>query len=418
MSEVQYVTFKVYGDWFTDFVRTRFWDEKCGLEEAIRIIQESLSADITEEMCIQILEGKKKFVGCNEFDFVDDNENIRPISLYIKQQEKELTINKIIRDIETYPYNYIDSYACTTSRAWFDHQFKYNYNETLQNGFWYNKLVYERGNEYDVLKNGCTWLEDYEYTAKVILKHTDKTSLNYYEFAEVVYKEYEEQIDKLRKKKIPFDELSDYHQSIICRNQHYVFFHKEINGWNYLGETNFNRLKYAENLRRQKEELKKREEAEKLLEEKKYGTAKQLANNPKMSEFNIMQILKHEDFDTTPININDIESGWDGFIDKEGNFYKTKPIGAGWYNGTANCHMEFAIQYLKEQGIKVDKDEKDYMINTMGWCDYGHYVLSGRGVAVQKPKKLTKEQEKTLFKLFELNKDDMTYYFNLLDKEY
>jgi hypothetical protein len=54
----------------------------------------------------------------------------------------------------------------------------------------------------------------------------------------------------------------------------------------------------------------------------------------------------------------------------------------------------------------------------MGWCDYGHYVLSGRGVAVQKPKKLTKEQEKTLFKLFELNKDDMTYYFNLLDKEY
>lgn len=93
-----------------------------------------------------------------------------------------------------------------------------------------------------------------------------------------------------------------------------------------------------------------------------------------------------------------------------------KTIEESWYNGTANCHVEFAYQYLDEQKIRTDKDPKDYLIYEKGWCDYSHFILINAGVNVHKSKRFTKEQEKTLFRLFELNKDDLKYYYDLLEK--
>jgi len=61
--------------------------------------------------------------------------------------------------------------------------------------------------------------------------------------------------------------------------------------------------------------------------------------------------------------------------------------------------------------------EKGYTIYTLGWCDYAHYALLSNEVNVHKPKKLTKEQEVTLFKLFELNNDDMDYYFRTVQED-
>lgn len=118
MSEVQYLTFKVDGEWLTNFVRTRFWDEKCGYDNAIKLIQSSLCGGFSEEWCIEILEGRKKLVGINEFDLVDDNKKIRPLTMYLREQELNNKIDKIQRHIETYPYNYIDQYSCTTSRKY------------------------------------------------------------------------------------------------------------------------------------------------------------------------------------------------------------------------------------------------------------------------------------------------------------
>lgn len=396
-SEVKYVTFKVDGEWLTKFFRTRFWDENCGYENSIRMIKDSLSVDFPEEMCIELLEGRKKLVGVNEFDYVDDNENIRSLSLYIKKQDEKLTIQKIMKTIETYPYNYIDQYACNTSRkGWIVYQQEYF--ETINE--WYEELVYERGNQFDELKNGCIWLEDLEHTARMIMRHTNKTYLEYEEFAEIVFKEYEADIDILRERQIPFEELSDYQQSIICRNQHYVLTHK-LGSYNYLGKISLTRLRYRENLKILDPKKKITEEENEFIMDLNTGIG------------NMGNLFKSEPFDT---NFSDPIKGWDGFIDKEGNFYKTKPIGVSWYNGTAYCHMEFAIQYLEEQGITLEKeDEKDYLINVLGWCDYAHYTLTDLGVNVQTPKKLTKAQEKALFKLFELNKDDMTYYFKLLE---
>lgn len=246
MINEKHLTFKIDGEWFTNFVRTRFWEEKCGYENIIKTIQNSLRGNLPEEICIEILEGRKKLVGINEFELVDDNEKIKPLKK-IENEDKE------------------------------------DYKETI----FFKKTM-------EILNNHLT------------------------------------------------------HQFM----------------------------------------------------------------NDEISELNLLS--RSQKFDTTPIFISEIYAGWDGFIDKKGNFYATKPIGVSWHNGTAFCHNEFAIQYLEENQIKTDKDPKDYLIYDLGWCDYSHMILSECGVDVNKPKRLTKRQEETLFKLFELNKDDWKEYYDLL----
>jgi len=204
----------------------------------------------------------------------------------------------------------------------------------------------------------------------------------------------------LREKRTPYSELNDAEQAIVRRNSRYVSMinmkrnEKDKIKWDYLCETQFYQRIYQET-----------------------NTPVELRDEGFLSRYNKDKLLhkEQETFDTTPIRFADIPAGWDGFIDREGNFYKTKPIGASYYMGTAFCHMEFAIQYLKEQGITTEGDEKDYLIDKLGWCDYAHMVLSGIGVSVNIGEKLTKQQEKTFFKLFELNNDDMKKYYSLLD---
>ncbi len=60
-------------------------------------------------------------------------------------------------------------------------------------------------------------------------------------------------------------------------------------------------------------------------------------------------------------------------------------------------------------------DSKDYLIYELGWCDYAHFFLLGTGANVQYAKKFSKEQEKTLLKLFEINNDNIKYLQELFD---
>jgi hypothetical protein len=460
-KKVEYLSFKIDGEWLTNFFRTRFWDEKCGYEKALYLIKESLG-DIPEDICIALLEGRKKLVGINEFDLVDDNENIRTLSSYIKEQENKININTIANNIIAYPYNYIDMYSSTTSMRWVELQLKYHYNDTLQNGYWYNQLVFERGNPCDVLKNGCWWLEYAGYTAKVILEYSEKMSLNYTEFSDMLYKVYEDEINKLREQKIPFEELTDYQQSIICRNQRYAF-SNDIS-WNYLGNNDYVRTKYYENVKKEKkddkpsfkeqvfekaidltydylsqefsEDNEEDNEANSLSDDEnitdedlnltrlKYNKAKEMANNPAMNSLlskygmgDMMEALKSDPFDITP---HEPIAGWDGFIDREGKFYTTKPIGKGWYNGSANCHGDWACQYLRENNITLTlkdniHDEKDYLIYELGWCDMSHFIILENDINITEPRMgFSKAQEETLFKLFELNNDDMKKYYDAI----
>lgn len=107
---------------------------------------------------------------------------------------------------------------------------------------------------------------------------------------------------------------------------------------------------------------------------------------------------------------------WDGYIDPQGNFYQTKPIGMDYWCGSFNAHEEWADQYSEENDIDYLLGEdsrdtaKDYLIEVLGWASFG----SSFGFDTPElclPKKLTKPQEDTLFKLYQIKKLDMKNYY-------
>lgn len=72
------LTFKVDGEWFTDFIRKLFYSEDYSFEECKYKLINSLCLHniATKEQQIELTEdilyGEKKLIGCNEFKLVDD----------------------------------------------------------------------------------------------------------------------------------------------------------------------------------------------------------------------------------------------------------------------------------------------------------------------------------------------------------
>lgn len=71
--------FKVDGEWFTNFIRTMYYDDNISYNETkYKLIKSlclnELSLEEQNEICKSIIYGKKKFVGSNSFDLVDDLE--------------------------------------------------------------------------------------------------------------------------------------------------------------------------------------------------------------------------------------------------------------------------------------------------------------------------------------------------------
>ncbi len=76
-SSVSYVTFKVDGEFITDFIRNLYYKEDLSYQECKFRLEKSLCLgemreDDKEKLFQDILYGKKKLVGINEFDLVDD----------------------------------------------------------------------------------------------------------------------------------------------------------------------------------------------------------------------------------------------------------------------------------------------------------------------------------------------------------
>ena len=83
MEKTQTLCFQVDGEWLTKFARDWFWLENRPYDVCRNLICSCLQAfpeDKQTEIANQILEGRKKFVGINNFQLVDDNECIRPLS--------------------------------------------------------------------------------------------------------------------------------------------------------------------------------------------------------------------------------------------------------------------------------------------------------------------------------------------------
>lgn len=108
----------VSGDFITNMARTWFWDEHRPLNLSLDLLKTCIQ-DVSEEeaqaISISILEGRKKFVGINQFELVDDNEHVRTMTDYIMGLEKQKTIQAIIIDMQGNFFKYVDIYSTIKS---------------------------------------------------------------------------------------------------------------------------------------------------------------------------------------------------------------------------------------------------------------------------------------------------------------
>jgi hypothetical protein len=424
-TEIEIFHFWVAGENMNDLFRNLLWEDQEPFEKVYRMMIKSFSG-LSKELCIDILEGRKKFSGDTKnhkgLDLVEDGENIRTLSDLLEKRELELRLTKIEDDIIYRPQKYIDKYSCIVAKCVYEHLDRI---EDIG-----KELIEYRGHWYDVLLNGCFWIDNPKDTAKMVAKYTtDSFVRNQEQFEEFVYKEYEKEINELREQKIPYNDLSDMQQSIIYRNARYSNSQSKVvnldneHPWittkvrkfplyEYLGETTFNRPKYIAKMNEYGSET----EYSKIFKQQQrnlYGD--------KVIDKIVKDIKKDEEkegkdynYDLNPVK--EITSGWEGFIDVEGKFYQTKPIGMSYWNDSANCHDDFACEYLSYNNVTDYEDEKDYMVYTLRWVVYGHLISNGN-VHVERPEgKLTKAQEDTLMKLFELNSDDMKEYFEYIEE--
>lgn len=125
---------------------------------------------------------------------------------------------------------------------------------------------------------------------------------------------------------------------------------------------------------------------------------------------------------------------WDGWIDREGKFYPTKPRYAQNWMGSSNLHRDWADEYvgyelqadpddeirkLEEEG-KLERRElsgcKDYIVHVAGWVSFGYSLFFNGRVYLQTPNpdyvgvRVTKEQVEAVRMVLELNGDDMGVY--------
>lgn len=118
MKESICVPFVIDGEWLTDFVRTWFWYENKPYEICKELICSCISGgddDVKTEITNAILEGRKKFVGQNTFELVDDGENVRRITDKLKEKEYKDAIHSIETDIRINGIHYVDPYSTVKS---------------------------------------------------------------------------------------------------------------------------------------------------------------------------------------------------------------------------------------------------------------------------------------------------------------
>ena len=112
--------FSVDGEWLTDFVRGWFWNEHkpyniC--KDLIGSCMPTANDDQISDVTNLILEGRKKFVGVNEFKLVDDGKKIRRLSDEITRLAKESKIRKIVTEIAGRGIDFIDPWSVKFNKA-------------------------------------------------------------------------------------------------------------------------------------------------------------------------------------------------------------------------------------------------------------------------------------------------------------
>lgn len=115
--------FKIDTEWLCNFVRQRVWYEGLSYTDGLKTLVECLNG-LSEEIADDILKGKKKLVGINEGELVDDNK-FAEYKRYLERKEKSRAKKELEDHILLYPFNYIDPFAT----KWSVKEFKERYQE-------------------------------------------------------------------------------------------------------------------------------------------------------------------------------------------------------------------------------------------------------------------------------------------------
>lgn len=115
--------FKIDGEIVTNTVRKMYWQDMEKYEVVRSYLLDFLVCDLSEneleEIVIQILEGRKRLVGINEFDLVDDGKEIRELTEESKAEREKFLLHRIKEDMNRSIRNYVDIFACDKSWLFF-----------------------------------------------------------------------------------------------------------------------------------------------------------------------------------------------------------------------------------------------------------------------------------------------------------
>lgn len=110
--------FSIDGEWLTDLLRTWFWDENRPFEKCMTMVGSCMmGADdlMIRNVTTDILEYRKKFVGVNTFQLLDDEGPVRPITEKLALIQTRLNTKELRDDMAANFIKYVDKWATTKS---------------------------------------------------------------------------------------------------------------------------------------------------------------------------------------------------------------------------------------------------------------------------------------------------------------
>jgi len=130
------VHFQVHGDFICELARTRLWEEDVPYSKCEDLVLSCmagtpLSEKELKDIAQQILEGRKILQGVNVLTLEDDNENIRPLSLYMTMQQDKINILRLENKMKEQPHKYVDRFATLMSSNKSLHLEEYSYQEII-----------------------------------------------------------------------------------------------------------------------------------------------------------------------------------------------------------------------------------------------------------------------------------------------
>lgn len=113
----QKVHFGIDCEWLCNFIRDRVYHEGLEYSKGVELLKNSF--ELSQELCDDILRGRKVIKGINEGELVEDDKY--PVYLeYIKKQEERAARLALENDILIHPLNYVDPFATKYSFWGFD----------------------------------------------------------------------------------------------------------------------------------------------------------------------------------------------------------------------------------------------------------------------------------------------------------